>query len=173
MAVNSFSTALLTLLVSNQFVELKSAVFKKFGKENLFQLSCTGRRRCHALWGVGGGGLCMAANAHEATVDILERFQLSIFLAIIAFRNVTEASASLDPFYLATVLLLPLLFVYATEILVDWLKHSFITKLNTIHPDVYLRFMDALARDFEANPQGVRRVPCQSQAKGPLTQAPP
>ncbi len=115
----------------------------------------------------------MAANAHEATVDILERFQLSIFLAIIAFRNVTEASASLDPFYLATVLLLPLLFVYATEILVDWLKHSFITKLNTIHPDVYLRFMDALARDFEANPQGVRRVPCQSQAKGPLTQAPP
>lgn len=41
-AINSFSNALLTLLVSNQFVEIKSAVFKKFEKENLFQLSCAG-----------------------------------------------------------------------------------------------------------------------------------
>jgi hypothetical protein len=42
-AINSFSNALLTLLVSNQFVEIKSAVFKKFEKENLFQLSCAGK----------------------------------------------------------------------------------------------------------------------------------
>lgn len=41
-SINSFSNALLTLLVSNQFVEIKSAVFKKFEKENLFQLSCAG-----------------------------------------------------------------------------------------------------------------------------------
>lgn len=44
-AINSFSNALLTLLVSNQFVEIKSAVFKKFEKENLFQLSCSGKPR--------------------------------------------------------------------------------------------------------------------------------
>lgn len=41
-AINSHSNALLTLLLSNQFVELKSSVFKKFEKENLFQLSCSG-----------------------------------------------------------------------------------------------------------------------------------
>lgn len=42
-AVNSYSNALLTLLISNQFVEIKGSVFKKFEKENLFQLSCSGR----------------------------------------------------------------------------------------------------------------------------------
>jgi hypothetical protein len=41
-AVNAHNNALLTLLVSNQFVEIKSAVFKKFEKENLFQLACSG-----------------------------------------------------------------------------------------------------------------------------------
>ena len=41
-AINSYNNSLLTLLVSNQFVEIKSAVFKKFEKENLFQLACSG-----------------------------------------------------------------------------------------------------------------------------------
>ncbi|KAF9433778.1 hypothetical protein BGZ76_008995 [Entomortierella beljakovae] len=40
-AVNSYSNALLTLLISNQFVEIKGSVFKRFEKENLFQLSCS------------------------------------------------------------------------------------------------------------------------------------
>lgn len=39
---NSYSNALLTLLLSNQFVEIKGSVFKKFEKENLFQLTCAG-----------------------------------------------------------------------------------------------------------------------------------
>lgn len=42
-AVNSYSNALLTLLLSNQFVEIKGSVFKKFEKENLFQLTCAGQ----------------------------------------------------------------------------------------------------------------------------------
>jgi hypothetical protein len=41
-AINSHSNALLTLLLSNQFVEIKGSVFKKFERENLFQLSCSG-----------------------------------------------------------------------------------------------------------------------------------
>lgn len=41
-AVNSYSNSLLTLLLSNQFVEIKGSVFKKFEKENLFQLGCSG-----------------------------------------------------------------------------------------------------------------------------------
>ena len=41
-SVNSYNNALLTLLLSNQFVEIKGSVFKKFEKENLFQLSCAG-----------------------------------------------------------------------------------------------------------------------------------
>jgi len=41
-AVNSYDHALLTLLVSNQFVEIKGSVFKKFEKDNLFQITCAG-----------------------------------------------------------------------------------------------------------------------------------
>lgn len=41
-AVNSYDNALLTLLVSNQFVEIKGSVFKKFEKDNLFQIACAG-----------------------------------------------------------------------------------------------------------------------------------
>jgi Eukaryotic membrane protein family len=42
-AINSYDHALLTLLVSNQFVEIKGSVFKKFEKDNLFQITCAGK----------------------------------------------------------------------------------------------------------------------------------
>lgn len=47
-AVNSHSNAILTLLVSNNFIELKGAVFKKFEQENLLQVSCSGKCVCAA-----------------------------------------------------------------------------------------------------------------------------
>lgn len=62
-AVNSYSNALLTLLLSNQFIEIKSTVFKKFEKENVFQITCA---------------------------DIVERFQLWLMLSIIISRNLIE-----------------------------------------------------------------------------------
>lgn len=44
-AINFYSNALLSLLISNQFVEIKQSVFKRFEKENLFQLTCSGNKR--------------------------------------------------------------------------------------------------------------------------------
>lgn len=41
-AINSYDHALLTLLMSNQFVEIKGSVFKKFEKDSLFQITCAG-----------------------------------------------------------------------------------------------------------------------------------
>lgn len=66
-AINSYDNALLTLLVSNQFVEIKGSVFKKFEKENLFQIMCA---------------------------DIVERFQLSLMLTVISIRNTIEMAGS-------------------------------------------------------------------------------
>lgn len=40
-AINSSDQALVTVLVLNNFAEIKSFVFKKFDKQNLFQLSCS------------------------------------------------------------------------------------------------------------------------------------
>lgn len=135
-AINSYSSALLTLLLSNQFVEIKGSVFKKFEKENLFQLTCA---------------------------DIVERFQLSLFLFIICIRDIIELSESTfaalpNSFFSfipsATALnriltpLTPVVMVLASEMLVDWLKHAFITKFNHIRPTVYGKYMDILCQDM-------------------------
>ncbi|RIA83487.1 eukaryotic membrane protein family-domain-containing protein, partial [Glomus cerebriforme] len=147
-AINSYSNALLTLLLSNQFIEIKGSVFKRFEKENLFQLSCA---------------------------DIVERFQLAIFLSAITVRNLIELSgsppspfsilpASFIPLFpaMTTVetLMTPVLFVLVSELLVDWLKHAFITKFNHIRTSVYDRYIDVLSRDLvignpTRNPDGM------------------
>ncbi|KAF1832088.1 DUF747-domain-containing protein [Decorospora gaudefroyi] len=154
-AVNSYSNALLTLLMSNQFVEIKGTVFKKFEKENLFQITCA---------------------------DIVERFQLWLMLLIIAMRNVVEVgglsiqssetswtamftgstnapttafkassiipmSFTIFPKYIAQVLN-PFLLVLGSEMFVDWLKHAYITKFNQYKPEVYSKFFDVLAKDY-------------------------
>lgn len=149
-AVNSYSNALLTLLMSNQFVEIKSTVFKKFEKENLFQLTCA---------------------------DVVERFQLWLMLMIIASRNIIEtgglslgssgdgqggeaASASslgrsgilpksftIFPKWTGQIMG-PFLLVLGSEMLVDWIKHAYITKFNNTKPAIYGRFLDVLAKDY-------------------------
>jgi hypothetical protein len=42
----------------------------------------------------------------------------------------------------------PVVTVMASEILVDWLKHAFISKFNHIRPSVYERYTDVLCRDL-------------------------
>ena len=44
----------------------------------------------------------------------------------------------------------PVLTVMASETLVDWLKHAFITKFNHIRPSVYERYTDVLCRDLSS-----------------------
>ena len=145
-AVNSYSNALLTLLMSNQFVEIKSAVFKKFEKENLFQLTCA---------------------------DVVERFQLWLMLMIIASRNIIETgglslnsssasspSAGASPILPMSFTIFPkwtgqvmgpFFLVLGSEMLVDWIKHAYITKFNNTKPAIYGRFLDVLAKDYYSN----------------------
>ncbi|ORX51242.1 DUF747-domain-containing protein [Hesseltinella vesiculosa] len=135
-AINFYSNALLSLLISNQFVEIKQSVFKKFERENLFQLSCS---------------------------DIVERFQQSVFLTIITLRNVVELSDSSPTSVLPSTfvplfqlpasisinsLMTPVLMVIASELTVDWLKHAFISKFNQIRPSIYEKYIDILCRDL-------------------------
>jgi hypothetical protein len=180
-AVNAYSNSLITLLLSNQFVEIKSTVFKKFEKENLFQLTCA---------------------------DVVERFQLWHMLIIIAARNIAETTNMIFPssaasFFpsktnLASALaanmsatppmppprmvtpILPLSFtivpdmitsvtsyvphishvlgpfviVLGSEMFVDWLKHAYINKFNNTRPAIYDRFLDVLAKDYYTNAFG-------------------
>lgn len=138
-AINSYDNELLTLLLSNQFVEIKTTVFKRFEKETLFQLACA---------------------------DVVERFQLGVILGTIGLRNLMELSGasamggtgalgplptSFEVYPYVNVLfrtLNPVLTVLISEVLVDWLKHAFIAKQNHIRPAVYGRFVDVLCRDI-------------------------
>lgn len=127
-AVNSYSNALLTLLLSNQFSEIKSTVFKKFERENLFQLTCA---------------------------DVSERFQLTVMMCVIGLRNIVEVSSSgLVPRSWSGwnrwlgALLGPMIVVVGSEICVDWLKHAYIAKFNNIRPRVYRKFLDVLVFDY-------------------------
>jgi hypothetical protein len=152
-AVNSYSNALMTLLLSNQFVEIKSSVFKRFEKENTFQLTCA---------------------------DIVERFQLWVMLIIIAMRNVVEVGGlsvpgagsedsgpSSIPLHSASILpasftimpswlwsgevLSPFIVVIGSEMIVDWVKHAYINKFNNIKPRFYSRILDILCKDYYTN----------------------
>ena len=129
-AANSYSNALLTLLLSNQFAELKGAVFKKFEREGLFQVTLS---------------------------DLTERFQLSIMLFIIAFRNISQLNSTqlgLTPDSWKSwnkwigAIFGPSVVVLGSEIFVDWIKHCFINKLNRIRPKVYDNFLYVLSLDF-------------------------
>lgn len=129
-AANSYSNALLALLLSNQFAELKGAVFKKFDKEGLFQVSMS---------------------------DLTERFQLSIMLFIITLRNLSQLGStqlglipdswkSWNKWFGA--IFGPSMVVLGSEVFVDWLKHCFINKFNRIRPTVYDNFLYVLSLDF-------------------------
>lgn len=162
-AVNSYSNALLTLLLSNQFVEIKSAVFKRFEKENTFQLSCA---------------------------DIVERFQLWVMLIIIGMRNVVEVGGlsvpgagsedsgpSSIPLHTSSILpasftilpswlwsgevLSPFIVVIGSEMVVDWIKHAYINKFNNIKPTFYARILDILCKDYYTNVSALTSLSAQ------------
>lgn len=155
-AINFYSNALLSLLISNQFVEIKQAVFKKFEKENLFQLSCSGKSNSPPP---------RSGPTHVKMwmIDVVERFQQFAFLLIISLRNVIELSESSPSSILPSTfvpifklpatttlnaLMTPVLMVVASELLVDWLKHAFITKFNQIRPSIYEKYIDVLCKDL-------------------------
>ncbi|CAK5023108.1 unnamed protein product [Meloidogyne enterolobii] len=94
-------------MMSNNFVELKGSVFKKFGKPNLFQMSCS---------------------------DVRERFHTVVLLLVVVLRNMTAVNWKLEHLYEMTP---DLIMIIAAELMVDWLKHAFITKFNEISSQVY------------------------------------
>eukprot|EP00741_Cyanophora_paradoxa_P019555 tig00021127_g18877.t1 len=126
-AVNSHNNALLTVLVSNNFVELKSSVFKKFTIDNLFQIACA---------------------------DMVERFQLFVYLLIVVAQNASNAEAPglgamwglwRDPLALVAAS------IWFSECFIDWTKHAFVTKFNMIAPEEYRRFGTVLCKDLIAS----------------------
>src|SRR4051794_13034543 len=145
-SVNSDNSSLFVVLVSNNFIELKGAVFKRFDHHNLMQISAS---------------------------DIVERFQLTIFLIIIIVQNLAHLGlvVALEDSWLPKATYMCLM-VLGGEWCVDWIKHGFITKFNNIPPIVYRHFSKVLCTDFihthrhkvRHMTQLMRRIECKCSA---------
>lgn len=100
-AINSYDYTLLSLLISNQFVEIKGCTWRSFQgcvgpdpqrcsrslRRRTCSRSCVRVRLRDLLRSYGAGATVL-------TADIVERFQLSLMLCVIAIRNVIEMSGS-------------------------------------------------------------------------------
>lgn len=117
-AINSDNKGLLGIMMSNNFVELKGSVFKKFDKNNLFQLTCS---------------------------DVRERVHLTVLLFVVVIQTMKEFNWSSDQFL---ILFSDCFFVIMVEFLIDWIKHAFITRFNELPADVYKEFTISLAYDM-------------------------
>lgn len=117
-AFNTAGQSLLVIMMSNNFVEIKGHVFKKFGRSNLYQITCS---------------------------DARERFLYTLLLVIVALRNVREVGwdwghlEDLAPGFIGVLL---------TEVFIDWMKHAFITKFNDIDASVYHDYAVSVAYDM-------------------------
>lgn len=117
-ALNSKNKALLTIMMSNNFVELKGMVFKKFEKNNLFHMSCS---------------------------DVRERHHFLILLIIVMMQTLKEYNWNEEQFY---ILLPDCILILISETVVDWFKHAFVTRFNEITSEVYREYTITLAYDL-------------------------
>lgn len=142
-AVNSYGNTLLALLLSMQFAELKGSVYKKFDKEGLFQITIS---------------------------DLVQRFKILLILVIIILRNLGSLESD-KPISSGTLFWRimnlskppmkrkidtstnwsPMLSVFTSEIVVDWIKHAYIIKFNRIKPEIYDKFYYIMCRDQLSN----------------------
>lgn len=117
-ALNSKNKALLTIMMSNNFVELKGMVFKKFEKNNLFHMSCS---------------------------DVRERHHFLVLIIIVMMQTLKEYNWDEEQFY---VLLPDCMLILISEVVVDWTKHAFVTRFNEIMSEVYREYTITLAYDL-------------------------
>uniref|UniRef100_A0A8C7IZH0 Transmembrane anterior posterior transformation 1b n=1 Tax=Oncorhynchus kisutch TaxID=8019 RepID=A0A8C7IZH0_ONCKI len=128
-AFNSHNKSLLTIMMSNNFVEIKGSVFKKFEKNNLFQMSNSGEFTNYVL-----------SHGTLVTTGLLS----------VCLRNMEQFSWNPDHLW---VLFPDVVMVIASEVTVDVVKHAFITKFNDITADVYGEYRASLAFDLVSSRQ--------------------
>lgn len=107
-AVNSEGSSLVGLLISNNFVEVKSVVFKKNTAESLLSVICQ---------------------------DAVERVQHVIFIIAMLMQHVltSEGPGSLELGQIALIVF--------CEVAIDFLKHIFVARFNTIKLELYKTFL--------------------------------
>ena len=103
-SINSQEQSLIPLLLLNNFAEIKSFVFKKFDRQNLFQLACS---------------------------DVTEHFRLVLFffcIMVVALAQEGRDYRKIAPSYLFVIIMM-----LAGEAIADSIKHAFIGTMNRLY----------------------------------------
>eukprot|EP01113_Clastostelium_recurvatum_P010733 TRINITY_DN15382_c0_g1_i1.p1 TRINITY_DN15382_c0_g1~~TRINITY_DN15382_c0_g1_i1.p1 ORF type:complete len:503 (-),score=122.88 TRINITY_DN15382_c0_g1_i1:88-1572(-) len=118
MAILSGNNSLLALLILVQFAEMKGNALKKTSADDLKTI----------VW-----------------EDIVERFQLIVFVVILVLR-VFDEGWSLNWTHA-----FPLIIIYLSEVSVDWLKHSSICNVSSLSPFIYTQCSNELGEQILAS----------------------
>ena len=121
-AINDNNNTLITLLVTDNFYELKSTVFKRYEVQNVFQIVCS---------------------------DIVERFEIFLYVLLIllqnmcflGFESIITYKWGRNALYIFSLML-------GLELFVDLFKHGFIVKYNNLPIFIYKSFYIRLSIDF-------------------------
>ncbi|XP_057777649.1 protein POLLEN DEFECTIVE IN GUIDANCE 1 [Salvia miltiorrhiza] len=108
------NNALFAMLVSNNFAEIKSNVFKRYSKDNVQSL---------------------------VYFDSVERFHITAFVLFVLAQNILEAEGPWFESFLCNALV-----VYICEVMIDIIKHSFISKFNGLKPIAFSEFLEDLCK---------------------------
>jgi len=117
-AFNNHNKVLLIIMMSNNFIEIKGSVFKRFEKNNLFQVTCA---------------------------DVRERFHLFWLLYIVLIRNLSQHQWNVVHLF---DILPYVGLIMGSEFAIDWMKHAFIIKFNNLTVDIYPEYRSILAEDY-------------------------
>jgi hypothetical protein len=118
-AINSHNNPLITLVISNNFVELKGGLFKKNSRLVVFQISAA---------------------------DVVERFQICIFVFLIVLQQPHSGGEYSQEWISEATWIAGLILIL--EALVDWVKTGFILSFNRISPTVFAKFERVLCQDL-------------------------
>ncbi|KAH8583173.1 eukaryotic membrane family [Cryptosporidium sp. chipmunk genotype I] len=118
-SLNSSEYTMFLIVITNNFAEIKSTVFKTYHSISLFTISCS---------------------------DTIERFQLLYDGCILFIRMYSNARLYTDSIFSSVITWV--VSVYLVEIIVDWFKHSFLVKFNKINSNCYFSYLDTLIGDI-------------------------
>lgn len=125
------SDALFALLFRDQMAEIKRDALKKFTNTGLFDLTCD---------------------------DVLERFQEHFFLLLVFFVTLDEAHWEFS-WPLVTNLLYIYSYLVGSEMLVDWVKHSFITEQSPDNQSQqYIGFAQHIIKQITIRDDGTQNL---------------
>lgn len=148
-AMHSSNNALLTMLVSNNFVELKGSVFKKFEEGNLFQITAADMSERFQMVLVLSIMLCQQLDrtttqtlsmnsVHSVWESLSEMLQAASDVVFGGGGGEAGVSSSIP---------IVMCILWVCEMLVDWIKHAFIVKFNDIPHHTYSDLAHILASD--------------------------